>query len=158
MVRRQGEDPRALKSEQRQTIQRTGVVIFQKAADEWLASTSSKLAATTLKDYKNKLENQILPVFSKRSIKAITQSECLDLKRTIEARGARNQSDKVFGLLRQVFSYAIDHAVALPEDSGILIGADDFRAMLRSGSTERWLVCGDDRTNSVIHLQRAFSI
>lgn len=53
MLRRQGEDPRALKSEQRQTIQRTGAVTFQKAADEWLASNSSKLAATTLKDYKS---------------------------------------------------------------------------------------------------------
>ena len=109
VLRRQGEDPRALKAEQRQTIQRTGAVTFQKAADEWLASTSSKLAATTLKDYKNKLQNQILPVFGKRSIRAITRSECLDFKRTIEARGARNQSDKVFGVLRQVFSYAIDH-------------------------------------------------
>ena len=27
--------------------------------------------------------------------------------------------------------------VALAEESGILIGADDFRALLRSGSTER---------------------
>jgi hypothetical protein len=69
VLRRQGEDPRALKAEQRQTIQRTGAVTFQKAADEWLASTSSKLAATTLKDYKNKLQNQILPVFGKRSIR-----------------------------------------------------------------------------------------
>ena len=103
VLRRQGEDPRALKSEQRQTIQRTGAVTFQKAAEEWLAASSSKLAATTLKDYKNKLQNQILPVFGKRSIRAITRSECLDFKRTIEARGARNQSDKVFGVLRQVF-------------------------------------------------------
>ena len=62
VLRRQGEDPRALKSEQRQTIQRTGAVTFQKAADECFASTSSKLAAPTLKDYKNNLENQILPV------------------------------------------------------------------------------------------------
>ena len=62
VLRRQGEDPRALKSEQRQTIQRTGAVTFQKAADECFACTSSKLAAPTLKDYKNNLENQILPV------------------------------------------------------------------------------------------------
>ena len=62
VLRRQGEDPRALKSEQRQTIQRTGAVTFQKEADECFACTSSKLAAPTLKDYKNNLENQILPV------------------------------------------------------------------------------------------------
>ena len=109
VLRRQGEDPRALKAEQRQTIQRTGAVTFEVAAEEWFTNVSSKLAASTLKDYKNKLQNQILPVFGKRSIKAITRSECLDFKRTIEARGALNQSDKVFGVLRSVFSYAIDH-------------------------------------------------
>jgi integrase len=109
VLRRQGEDPRARKAELRQTIQRPGAVTFQKAAEEWLATSGRRLAATTLKDYKNKLHNQILPVFGKRSIRAITRSECLDFKRTIEARGALNQSDKVFGVLRQVFAYAIDH-------------------------------------------------
>ncbi|MCP9851014.1 site-specific integrase [Cyanobium sp. Morenito 9A2] len=108
VLRRQGEDPRELKAERRQSIQRTGVVTFQKAAEEWIAGNTRKLAATTLKDYKNKLENQILPVFGRRSIKAITRGECLAFKRTIEARGALNQSDKVFMVLRLVFSYAID--------------------------------------------------
>ncbi len=51
-----------------------------------------------------------------------------------------------------------EQMVALAEDSGIFIGADDFRALLRSGSTERWLVRGDDRTNPIIHLQRVFSV
>ena len=51
-----------------------------------------------------------------------------------------------------------EEMVALAEESGILIGADDFRALLRSGSTERWLVRGDDRTNPIIHLQRVFSV
>ena len=35
VLRRQGEDPRSLKAEQRQTIQRTGAVTFQKAAEDW---------------------------------------------------------------------------------------------------------------------------
>lgn len=48
--------------------------------------------------------------------------------------------------------------VALTVESGILIDADDFRALLRSGSTERWLVRGEDSTNPIIHLQRVFNI
>ncbi|MFM2080844.1 MAG: hypothetical protein RLZZ124_578 [Cyanobacteriota bacterium] len=48
--------------------------------------------------------------------------------------------------------------VALAVESGILIDADDFRALLRSGSTEFWLVRGSDSTNPIAHLQRVFGV
>jgi hypothetical protein len=48
--------------------------------------------------------------------------------------------------------------VVLAEHCGILIDADDFRALLRSGSTEHWEVRGDDGTNPIVHLQRVFCI
>lgn len=48
--------------------------------------------------------------------------------------------------------------VALAVQSGILIEADDFRALLRSGSTEFWLVRGGDRNNPIAHLQRVFQV
>ena len=51
-----------------------------------------------------------------------------------------------------------EEMVALAEDSGILIGADDFRALLRSGSTERWLVRGDHSTNPIARLQQVFRV
>ena len=51
-----------------------------------------------------------------------------------------------------------EQMVALAEDRGILIGADDFRALLRSGSTEQWLVRGEDGTNPIIHLQKVFGV
>ena len=51
-----------------------------------------------------------------------------------------------------------DEMVDLAEHCGILIGADDFRALLRSGSTEHWEVRGEDGTNPVVHLQRVFSV
>lgn len=109
VLRREGVDPRALKSEARQGIQSQTSVTFADATEAWMKSISSKLAPSTLKDYRNKVENQILHVFGRRSIMTITRSECLEFKRTIEARGAKSQSDKVFLLLRQIFSYAIDH-------------------------------------------------
>lgn len=51
-----------------------------------------------------------------------------------------------------------DQMVELAVESGILIEADDFRALLRSGSTEQWLVRGEDGSNPIIHLQKVFQI
>lgn len=48
----------------------------------------------------------------------------------------------------------VDLAVAC----GILIDADDFRALLRSGSTEFWLIRGGDSNNPIAHLQRVFKV
>ena len=51
-----------------------------------------------------------------------------------------------------------DEMVALAVDGGILIDADDFRALLRSGSTEFWLVRGEEGANPIAHLQQVFSV
>ena len=51
-----------------------------------------------------------------------------------------------------------EEMVTLAVKCGILIDADDFRALLRSGSTERWLVRGEDGTNPIVDLQRIFSV
>jgi len=48
----------------------------------------------------------------------------------------------------------VDLAVA----TGIRIDADDFRALLRSGSTECWVVRGEDNGNPIVHLQRVFRV
>ena len=51
-----------------------------------------------------------------------------------------------------------EEMVVLAEHCGILIDADDFRALLRSGSTERWLVRGEDRTNSSVNPQKILNV
>ena len=48
--------------------------------------------------------------------------------------------------------------VDLAVEAGIFIDADDFRALLTSGSTEFWTVRGDDQTNPIAHLQRVFGL
>jgi len=48
----------------------------------------------------------------------------------------------------------VDLAVA----AGIFIDADDFRALLRSCSTECWVVRGADNDNPIVHLQRVFRV
>ena len=51
-----------------------------------------------------------------------------------------------------------EQLVALAVNSGILIDADDFRALLRSGTTEFWEVRGDASTNPIAHLQQVFNV
>ncbi|WP_415409615.1 hypothetical protein ACLM45_12720 [Synechococcus sp. A10-1-5-9] len=51
-----------------------------------------------------------------------------------------------------------EQIVGLSLDLGILIEAEDFRALLRSGSTERWYVRGGDQTNPITHLKRVFRV
>ena len=48
--------------------------------------------------------------------------------------------------------------VAMAVATGILIDANDFRALLRSGSTEAWLLRGDDTNNPIAHLQTVFGV
>ena len=50
-----------------------------------------------------------------------------------------------------------EEIVSLAVNQGILIGADDFRALLRSGSTQYWIACGDP-SNPIKHLQKIFSV
>jgi lysyl-tRNA synthetase class I len=51
-----------------------------------------------------------------------------------------------------------EQIVHLSLDLGILIDAEDFRALLRSGTTERWYVRGGDQTNPITHLKRVFRV
>ena len=51
-----------------------------------------------------------------------------------------------------------EEMVNLEVETGILIDADDFHALLRSGSTEQWVVRGQDNDNLIIHLQRVFRV
>ena len=51
-----------------------------------------------------------------------------------------------------------EEMVDLVVSTGILIDAEDFCALLRSGSTEHWEVRGDDQHNPITHLLRVFSI
>ena len=49
-----------------------------------------------------------------------------------------------------------EEMVKLAVETGILIDADDFRALLTRGDTEFWTVRGDDQNNPIVHLKRIF--
>tara|TARA_B100000131_G_C18111853_1_gene609888 strand:- start:19 stop:1287 length:1269 start_codon:yes stop_codon:yes gene_type:complete len=107
-LRREGEDPRALKSADKKGIQVSGAHTFMRVADEWFGSNRGIWTATTTNDYRNKLDNQILPVFGNQLIKSITRQQCIAYKKSHEDRGAKSHADKLFGVMRGIFEYAID--------------------------------------------------
>ena len=106
-LRKQGQDPDLLKSTDKKEIEQTATYTFRRVADEWLGSRKSMLSPFTIEDYKNKLDNQILPVFGNISIRKITRHECVNFKKSHSAR-APEQARKLLMVMKQVFEYAID--------------------------------------------------
>ncbi|MCT0216745.1 Nif11-like leader peptide family natural product precursor [Synechococcus sp. CS-1330] len=49
-----------------------------------------------------------------------------------------------------------EEMLELAEHCDILIDADDFRALLGGGSTEFWVVGGEEGANPIVHLQHVF--
>ena len=58
----------------------------------------------------------------------------------------------------KLLPHKIRSAISNSEHCGILIDADDFCALLRSGSTEFWVVGGEEGANPIAHLQHVFSV
>ena len=113
LLRKQGEDPRALKADaKREFDKQAAVPTLEKVAEEFL--TNSRNRASTVKDYRNMLFNQVLPVLGHQSpVNRFEWSnggrqKVLDLKRNIQARGSLYQSDKCLMVMRSMFGYAID--------------------------------------------------
>ena len=113
LLRKQGEDPRALKADaKREFYKQAAVPTLEKVAEEFL--TNSRNRASTVKDYRNMLFNQVLPVLGHESpVNRFEWSnggrqKVLDLKRNIQARGSLYQSDKCLMVMRSMFGYAID--------------------------------------------------
>ena len=116
-----GRDPRELKKEEkRKVVDQQKAPTLERTAKEFLER--SDLKANTLKDYRNMLFNQVIPKFGGATpIKSLSwdakqpdgktgRQAVLDFKKEIEGRGSKVQSDKVLGVMRGVFAYAIDQA------------------------------------------------
>ncbi len=63
------------------------------------------------------------------------------------------QVDGVPEIEQEFFSASTpEELVNVAVESSIFIGVDDFRALLTSSNTERWLVPGEDKTDSIVNL------
>ena len=118
-LRKAGEDPRLLKSEsKRELIKQATNPSLIKAAEGFLERSKNK--PSTVKDYRNMLYNQVLPVLGPDTpVNRLEWSnggrqQVLSLKESIESRGSLYQSDKCLMVMRGMFDYAIDRGWMQP--------------------------------------------
>ena len=118
-LRKAGEDPRLLKSEsKRELIKQATNPSLIKAAEGFLERSKNK--PSTVKDYRNMLYNQVLPVLGPDTpVNHLEWSnggrqQVLSLKESIESRGSLYQSDKCLMVMRGMFDYAIDRGWMQP--------------------------------------------
>ena len=119
VLRKAGEDPRLLKSEsKRELIKQATNPSLIKAAEGFLERSKNK--PSTVKDYRNMLYNQVLPVLGPDTpVNRLEWSnggrqQVLSLKESIESRGSLYQSDKCLMVMRGMFDYAIDRGWMQP--------------------------------------------
>ena len=119
VLRKAGEDPRLLKSEsKRELIKQATNPPLIKAAEGFLERSKNK--PSTVKDYRNMLYNQVLPVLGPDTpVNRLEWSnggrqQVLSLKESIESRGSLYQSDKCLMVMRGMFDYAIDRGWMQP--------------------------------------------
>ena len=112
VLRKAGEDLRLLKSEsKRELIKQATNPSLIKAAEGFLERSKNK--PSTVKDYRNMLYNQVLPVLGPDTpVNRLEWSnggrqQVLSLKEFIESRGSLYQSDKCLMVMRGMFDYAI---------------------------------------------------
>ena len=118
-LRKAGEDPRLLKSEsKKELIKQATTPSLIKAAEGFLDRSKNK--PSTVKDYRNMLYNQVLPVLGPDTpVNRLEWSnggrqQVLSLKESIESRGSLYQSDKCLMVMRGMFDYAIDRGWMQP--------------------------------------------
>ena len=118
-LRKAGEDPRLLKSEsKKELIKKATAPSLLQAAEGFMERSKTK--PSTLKDYRNMLLNQVLPVLGPGT--PVDQLEwsrggrerVLSLKESIEGRGSLYQSDKCLMVMRGMFDFAIDRGWMQP--------------------------------------------
>ena len=108
-----GKDPSHLYKEERSPSEEIiKSKSLQEAVDAYLERSGH--SPSTLKDYKNKLFNQVIPALgAETDLKELEWSQggrekVLGMKLAIEKRGSLSQSDRVLMITRMVFDFSID--------------------------------------------------
>ncbi len=97
-----------------QAVQQPGRTLSD-LADKYLEVATSTIKEITLKDYKNKIENDILPVLGESTLIVDLEwanggrERVLNMKTAIEKRGAPEQARRVLMVARQMFDLAMDY-------------------------------------------------
>lgn len=79
--------------------------------DEFLLRHVSVKAARSLPEYRRNLLKDIIPTWGKRKAKDISKRDVLTLLESIVDRGAPNQANQLFKIIRRMFNFAVERDV-----------------------------------------------
>lgn len=85
---------------------RTAAASFEALAREWLGK-QGRLAESTVKRDRERLENFVFPYLGRRQVKAITAADLLHALRRIEARGTHETAHRTKAVVGRIMRYAI---------------------------------------------------
>lgn len=103
-------------------VTRTAAASFEALAREWLGK-QGRLAASTVKRDRERLENFVFPYLGRRQVKAITAADLLHTLRRIEARGTHETAHRTRAVVGRVLRYAIATGRAERDISADIRGA-----------------------------------
>lgn len=114
-LRKLGNDPRKLKVKSKSQITIKNLSLFNTISNKWLDNIFLKFPLIKFKDYKKKLNNEILPIFGNHPINSITREECIRFKRNLESNTSYNYSKDVIQVLKKILSFAVESKLLGPE-------------------------------------------
>jgi integrase len=109
LILQAGGDPgEQRKAEKAKTVQET-VNTLEAVARDWLTHQTARWAPVTLARIRASLEADIFPTLGARPIASIKPGEIMAAVKTIEARGAADQADRVLKRVKAVYRWAVTH-------------------------------------------------
>ena len=118
-----GNDPSAVKREEKAEEAAASVNTFKAVALEWHAMKEKGCAANTSKKRLTQLENHIFPAIGVRPVAEIKPPEILRMLKAVEATGTAYTAGRLREICGQVFRYAIQTGKAEIDPAAAMRGA-----------------------------------
>lgn len=118
-----GQDPNAVKREEKIAKQTSSGNTFEKIAEQWLKATAAERKENTQQKVENWLRKDVLPLIGKQPIALLGPRDVLAVARKMEERGAIDSSKRVVQICGQIFRYAVAEGSAERDVTQDLRGA-----------------------------------
>ncbi len=150
-----GNDPGAVKRENKLQTALNSEHTFEAIAREWFAQRKHEWAEGTSRTHLKRLERHIIPKLGKRPIKEITAPEVLAMVRVVEGKGTLDTAKRLMQICGQVFMYAIATGRAernpVPDLRGaIKTAVTTHHAYLRAGELPEYLMRLDAYDGAIV--------
>lgn len=108
-ILQRGDDPAAVKRQERARADREAAVTFESVAREWLGHQASGWAPGTLEMIRKGLEADAFPRIGDWPMVQLRPRDVLEIVKGIEARGAGEAAGRMLQRIKAVFRYAVVH-------------------------------------------------